>query len=140
MDIEVSRRIAAPPARVAEIMFDPDRDPEWIGGARAVERLTPDPHALGARVKRIGGFMGRKFFWVTELAEFEPDRLMRMRFLEGPMKGEVSYRLDPDSDGARVSIRNNGGASFSFPGMAWLLRRSVAKDLERLEGLVVGWA
>ena len=138
MDVEVSRRMPAPPERVAQIMFDPDRDPEWIGGAKAVERLTPDPHAPGARVKRIGGFMGKKFFWVTELEEFAPGRLMRMRFIEGPMKGEVSYRIDPDGEGALVSIRNSGGANFSFPGMAWMLRRSVAKDLERLEALVRG--
>jgi hypothetical protein len=92
---------------------------------------------LGARVKRIGGFLGRKFFWVTELAAFEPDRLMGMRFVEGPMKGEVVYTIAPDGEGARVSIRNSGGASFSVPGMAWMLRRSVAKDLERLEKLAV---
>src|SRR4051794_25298495 len=137
MDVEVSRRIPAAPERVARIMFDPNHDPQWIGGAKAIERLTDDPHAPGARVKRIGGFMGKKFFWVTELAEYEPERLMRMRFVEGPMKGEVSYRIDPDGDGARVSIRNSGGANFSFPGMAWMLRRSVAKDLERLERLVL---
>jgi len=138
MDVEVSRRMSATPEQVAKIMFDPERDPEWIGGAKFIEKLTGDPHALGARVKRIGGFMGKKFFWVTELEEFEPARLMRMRFVEGPMKGEVSYRIAPYGDGSRVTIRNSGGANFAFPGMTWMLRRSVTKDLERLEGLVVG--
>jgi hypothetical protein len=118
-------------------MFDPCRDPEWIGGAKSVEPPAGDPHRLGARVKRIGGFLGRKFFWVTELAAFEPNRLMRMRFVEGPMKGEVVYAITPEAAGARVSIRNSGGANFAIPGMAWMLRRSVAKDLERLEGLAV---
>lgn len=136
MDVEVTRHIAAGPARVAAIMFDPERDPEWIGGAKCVERLTADPHAIGVRVKRIGGFLGRKFSWVTELVEFVPDRLMRMRFVEGPMKGEVSYRVEPENGGSRVSVRNSGGANFSVPGMAWMLRRSVAKDIERLDALV----
>src|SRR4051794_41214535 len=117
-------------------MFDPQRDPEWIGGARAVEPLGSDPHETGARVRRTGGFLGRKFSWVTELLEFKPDRLMRMRFIEGPMKGEVTYRIDPQGSGSRVSIRNAGGSSFSFPGVGWLLKRSVSKDLERLPGPV----
>jgi hypothetical protein len=73
---------------------------------------------------------------VTELLEFAPDRLMRMRFAEGPMKGEVTYRIEPEGNGSRVSIRNAGGSSFSFPGMAWLLKRSVSKDLERVAALV----
>ena len=59
-----------------------------------------------------------------------------MDFVEGPMKGgDVTYRIEPDGDGSRVSIRNTG------PGpqlMGWFVRRSVAKDLERLARLVEG--
>ena len=136
MDIEVERRMAAAPATVAEIMFDPDHDPSWIGGAKAVERLSPDPHRIGARVRRTGGFLGKRFSWVTELAEYVPDHLMRMRFVEGPMKGEVTYRIEPNGDGSRVFIRNSGGSSFTVPGVGLMLRRSVGKDLERLEQLI----
>jgi hypothetical protein len=135
MDVQVSRRMRARPAEVAAVMFDPDRDPEWIGGARSVEVLSPDPHGAGARIRRAGRFLGRRFSWVTELTEFVPDRLMRMAFVEGPMRGEVTYAIEPEGGGARVSIRNCGGSSFAFPGLAWILRRSVGKDLERLAAL-----
>ena len=140
MDVRVQRRIAAPPSAVARVMFEPENDPRWIGGAKAVQRLTPGPLALGSRVRRDGGFMGRKFHWVTEVAELAPERRLAMRFAEGPMKGGVTYEIAPDDGGALVSIRNHGGASFAFPGLTWMLRRSVAKDLERLEGLVLAGA
>jgi len=39
---------------VASIMFDPARDPEWIGGARSVEWHVSDPTAIGAKVTRHG--------------------------------------------------------------------------------------
>lgn len=93
-----------------------------------------DPTAKGARVTRHGGFMGRKFSWATEVSEFEPNRLLRMNFIAGPMKGGgVTYRIEPESGGSRVSIRNTGPA----PGMmAWFVRRSVGKDLDRLARLV----
>jgi hypothetical protein len=59
---------------------------------------------------------------------------LRMRFVEGPMKGgDVTYRIEPDGSGSRVSIGNTG------PGpqlIAWFVRRSVGKDLERLARLV----
>ena len=135
MDVLVSTEMAADPACVARIMFDPSRDPEWIGGARSVEP-SPDPTAIGARTRRHGGFLGRKFSWATEVVEHEPGALLRMKFVDGPMRGEVSYRIEPFGEGSRVSIRNSGGASFNVPGMTWMLRRSVAKDLERLKRLV----
>jgi hypothetical protein len=138
MDIVVERRVAASPAAIAKVMFEPENDPAWIGGAKAVHRLTAGPIAVGSRVRREGGFLGRSFSWVTEVADLEPDRRLAMNFVEGPMKGGVTYEIAPETAGARVSIRNHGGASFSVPGVGWMLRRSVAKDLDRFARLVEG--
>ena len=134
MEVTATRQIAAPPARVAKVMFDPSRDPEWIGGARSVDRPEVDPTSIGAKTTRHGGFMGRKFSWTTEVAAFEPDRLLEMRFVAGPMKGgRVTYRIEQNEEGSLVSIRNTGPG----PGlMGWFVRRSVGKDLERLARLV----
>jgi uncharacterized protein YndB with AHSA1/START domain len=136
VDVEVSKMMRAPPEAVASVMFDPDRDPEWIGGAQSVERSSSQPLAQGARVRRTGGFFGKGFSWVTEVLEHVPDRLLRMKFVEGPMSGEVCYRIEPIEGGSKVSIRNRGGASFRLPGMSWILRRSVERDLDRLNALV----
>lgn len=134
MEAIATRRMAAKPGCVASIMFDPTRDPEWIGGARSVEAPAGNPTAIGTRVIRHGGFFGRTFSWQTEVQSFEPDRCLHMRFVTGPMKGgDVTYLIDPDGAGSRVSIRNTG------PGpqvMAWLVRRAVRKDLERLAKIV----
>jgi hypothetical protein len=136
MDVTASRTMAARPGCVAEIMFDPIRDPEWIAGANAVDAPDGDPTKIGARVTRHGGFLGKKFSWQTEVAGFDPDHLLHMSFVQGPMKGgTVTYRIEPDGAGSRVSIRNIG------PGpqlMGWLVKRSVGKDLERLAKLANG--
>jgi uncharacterized protein YndB with AHSA1/START domain len=136
MEAIVTRTIAASANKVAAVMFDPARDPEWIGGAKSVEPLSGDPTAIGARVRRRGGFMGKKFSWETEVVGHEPDRLLEMRFIEGPMRGGgVTYRIEPDVGGSRVSIQNTG------PGpamMSWFVRRSVGKDLNRLAKLITG--
>jgi hypothetical protein len=115
-------------------MFDPRRDPEWIGGARRVEPPIGEPTAIGARTTRHGGFMGKKFSWQTEVTAFEPEGLLDMHFVEGPMKGgSVTYRIGPEGTGSRVSIRNTGpGPKFA----GWLVRRSVGKDLDRLAKMV----
>ena len=136
MDILVERKIPASPDAVAGVMFNAARDPEWIGGAKSVEALTPGPIGLGSRVRRDGGFLGRKFSWVTEVTGFEPGRRVEMAFLEGPMQGGVTYEVRPADGGSIASVRNHGGANFSVPGMAWMLKHSVSKDLDRLAGLV----
>jgi uncharacterized protein YndB with AHSA1/START domain len=136
MEATATRKIAASPQVVAAVMFDPMRDPEWIGGAKSVDPPAGDPTRIGARTTRHGGFMGKKFSWQTEVEAFEPDRLLRMHFTEGPMRGgDVTYRIEPHGTGSRVSIRNTG------PGpqlMAWFVKRSVGKDLDRLARLVEG--
>jgi uncharacterized protein YndB with AHSA1/START domain len=134
IDVTASRVIAAKPGQVAAVMFDPRRDPEWIGGAKSVDPAKGDPNKVGSRVTRQGGFMGRKFSWTTEVQGFEPDHLLHLSFVEGPMKGgTVTYRVEPDGASSRVSIRNTGsGPSF----MGWFVRRSVGKDLDRLARIV----
>lgn len=136
VDITVALQIAKPPEAVAGIMFDPRRDPSWIGGAKRVELVTADPLAIGAHVRRYGAFMGRKFSWVTELTAHEPARRLEMKFIEGPMRGDVSYVIAPTQTGTEVRIQNNADAAFAMPGMAWMLRRSVHADLKRLKAIV----
>ncbi|HEX2257073.1 MAG TPA: SRPBCC family protein [Afifellaceae bacterium] len=136
MDVLVETTIAAPPPAVARIMFEPENDPRWIGGARSSERLTPGPLAVGSRVRRRGGFLGRSFSWVTEVTGLEPGHRLDMAFVEGPMRGGVSYLIEPVPDGSRVSIRNRGRSKVSLPGMSWLVKRSVAADLKRLKAMV----
>jgi uncharacterized protein YndB with AHSA1/START domain len=134
VDVTSTRMFAAKPGQVAAIMFDPLRDPEWIGGAKSVDAPAVKATQVGAQITRHGGFMGRKFFWTTEVAGYDPDHLLHMSFIAGPMKGgTVTYRIEPAGAGSRVSIRNTG------PGpqiMGWFVKRSVGKDLDRLARLV----
>ena len=81
VDVTVVRDFNAPPKKVAAVMFDAKRDPEWIGGARAAEPLGPEPYGIGYRVKRTGGFLGRSFSWVTEIGRYEPGRKVELNDL-----------------------------------------------------------
>ena len=137
LDVTVSQTVAAPPEKVAAVLFDPTRDPEWIGGARQSEIVTAGmPYGVGFRVRRTGAFLGRRFSWVTEIAEYVPDRTTRMKYVSGPFQGGVDYSISPNATGSVVTIRNYGAASFSFPFMATMMRMSVAGDLKRLKAIV----
>ena len=136
VDVTVRSTIAAAAADVATVIFDPNRDPEWIGGAQRVEVIGPLPYGVGTRVRRHGAFLGRSFAWVTEVTEFEANRLVRMKHVSGPFTGGVDYSIAPVAEGSEVVIRNYGKASFWFPFMAAMMRASVRADLKRLGRLL----
>jgi uncharacterized membrane protein len=135
IDVRVELPIHASADAIRAAMFDPRQDPHWMAAVRSVE---PEADTLrpGARVRRTGRFLGRTLQWTTEVLAVTPNDL-HLRIIDGPMRGDVFYRIDPASSGSLVSIRNTGDA----PGMAprWLLmlmmRRSLTADLRRLKQL-----
>jgi uncharacterized protein YndB with AHSA1/START domain len=134
MDVEVSRDIDAAPGAIAAIMFDPRREAEWSGWVSGVEVPHRDWLVKGARVRRRGGFLGRKFDWTTEVTEYEPDRLLVLEYIDGPMGGDISYRIEPTEHGSLVTIHNRAG--FEFTVMTWMIREASKEDLDRLAGVV----
>lgn len=135
IDVTVGQQMAASPDRVREVMFDPRQDPGWMAAVKSVEPLADDVRP-GARVRRIGRFLGRTLRWTTEVVAVHANEL-ELRIIDGPMRGTVTYHIEPSESGAFVTIRNTGEA----PGMAprWLLtmamRRSLMGDLRRLQRL-----
>ena len=133
IDVSVTDRVDASPSQIRAIMFDPRQDPTWMAAVKTVEPANDDLRP-GARVRRTGRFLGRTLRWTTEVSRVT-DQTLDLQIVDGPMRGTVAYRIEPEGTGARVTIRNVGAA----PGFAprWLLtfamRRSLAADLRRLK-------
>ncbi|MER9586825.1 DUF982 domain-containing protein [Mesorhizobium sp. M0276] len=126
-----SELIATPPGRRWASSVGSSTPTAWAS-ATAIAALRRRPMAL-ARVRRHGAFIGRSFEWVIEVTEFEPGRLVRMKYVSGPFAGGVDYSILPVGEGSEVVIRNYGNANFWFPFMAAMMRASVqAGRLERL--------
>ena len=138
LDVVVGLQIGSPPDRVRSVMFDPQQDPGWMAAVKSVEPLA-DEVKPGARVRRTGRFIGRTLRWTTEVVAVGATDL-ELRIIDGPMRGTVTYHIEPSESGSFVTIRNTGEA----PGMAprWLLtmamRRSLMADLRRLQHLAEG--
>lgn len=142
LEVAVSRLVRASPETVRRVMFDARQDPGWMAAVTAVD-VQGDLNAWGdftrpgARVHRTGRFLGRSIRWTTEVESASPAHL-DLRIVEGPMRGTVSYRIQPHAIGSRVSIRNTGDAPGFAPRrlLAWAMRRSLTADLARLQRLV----
>jgi uncharacterized membrane protein len=142
IDVSVTGTIGRPREEVAAYLRDPANDTEWIGGLRSARLLTPEPVAVGSRVERVAGFLGRRVEYVNEVTELTGDRLV-MRSVRSPFPMRITYRHRPATDGAtEVSLRVEGDAGRFYALLAPLLgvavRRSIARDLRNLERVLEG--
>ena len=136
IDVTVSREMRAAPERVRAVMFEPRNDPQWMAAVKSVqpEGTSDTP---GARVRRIGRFLGRELRWTTELVSTSPTHV-ELRIIDGPMRGTVRYEIVPSAAGSRVTIRNTGEAPGFAPKplLKFMMRRSLNADLRRLQDVV----
>jgi hypothetical protein len=86
IDLSVEIDIAAAPADVAGVMFDPQRDPEWMKAVTGVELLDPSLEP-GARVRRSGSFVGQSFTWTTTVEAVHFPHLLTLRIVDSRLSG-----------------------------------------------------
>jgi uncharacterized protein YndB with AHSA1/START domain len=107
IDLTVETEIAAAPADVAAVMFDPQREPEWMSAIKQVE-IVDAALRPGARVRRTASFMGRAIGWTTEVEAVHFPHVLKLKIAEGPFTGTVSYQIQRSAGGSMVRIHNQG--------------------------------
>jgi uncharacterized membrane protein len=142
VDVTATATIDRPREEVAAYLRDPANDTAWIGGVRNARLLTPGPVAVGSRVERVAGFLGRRIHYVNEVTELTGDRLV-MRSVRSPFPMRVTYGHRQASDGAtEVSVRVEGDAgrfyALAAPLLGLAVRRSIGRDLRNLRQVLEG--
>jgi Polyketide cyclase / dehydrase and lipid transport len=140
IDVSAEVDIAAAPADIAAIMFDPAREPEWMAAVTAVSVIDP-AMAVGARVEHRGSFLGREIAWVTQVERVAFPHLLILRIDDGPFVGQVRYEIQRlPQGGSRATVRTAGEPGrFGFlPAglIAAPMRSAHLADLSRLKALV----
>lgn len=134
VEIEVSRRIAAPREKVWALLANHEGMKKWAPVREVIRRRpgAPDPDGEGA-IRTVRGY---GMVIDERITAFKPGERLEYTLVEGaPIRdhaGEVV--LTPDGDGTRVvwTVRFRP----LIPGTGWLLGRLLRGGLERsLEGL-----
>jgi carbon monoxide dehydrogenase subunit G len=98
MDISEAIQIAAAPADVAAVMFDPARDAEWM---TSVSSTVPRSAGItvGAEVDRTSIVDGRQIPWTTQVAGFHFPHVLRLH-IAGGQSGAVHYEVQRAGEGS----------------------------------------
>src|SRR5579871_3763675 len=109
VDVTAEIDIGAAPADVAAVMFDPQREPEWVKAVSRVELLDAELRP-GARVERHGTLFGREMTWVTEVESVHFPHALSLTIVQGPFLGTLRYDIQRSATGSRARIRSAGDA------------------------------
>jgi hypothetical protein len=139
IDVTAETAIAAEPTDVAGVMFDPNRDREWMSLVTNVEVLDAAIKP-GARVRRTGTVMGRTVTWTTEVASFHFPHALSLRVVDAPFAGSVAYSVQRSGNGssARVTMRLDTSALGPVPAIMVEspLQSVLNADLAKLKALI----
>ena len=141
IDVSAEIEIAASPAAIAGVMFDPQRNHEWMKVVDKVEVLDP-ALAPGARVRYHGDFMGKSLSWLTTVATVHFPHVLELTISDGPFVGMSRIGIQRSGGGSRVQVRSTGevqGMPFIPDSMiAGPMKSALEGDLASLKALIEG--
>jgi uncharacterized protein YndB with AHSA1/START domain len=98
--VEESIVIPRSPQEVFDYVADADHLPSWDNSVVEAGWEGPREVRVGARFHGTSKILGRRFHWVTELAEVDAPRTLRYRSVEGPLRFTITELFEPEDGGA----------------------------------------
>jgi hypothetical protein len=139
IDVRAEIEIAASPASIAGVMFDPQRHHEWMKVVDRVEVLDP-ALAPGARVRYHGVLMEQPVSWLTTVETVHFPHVLELRISEGPFTGVQRIGIQRSGGGSVVQVRSTGelqGMPFVPAAMvAGPMKSTLEADLGRLKVII----
>ena len=101
--IVASTEISRSPDDVFAYVTDPNRLPEWQESVVKADS-SQTPARVGTRAEVTRRFGPREVTQSAELAELSPPTSWEVRGLDGPVRGNVSGRIEPLDNGTRSRV------------------------------------
>jgi uncharacterized protein YndB with AHSA1/START domain len=125
----VGTEIARPPTEVFGYVTDPAKLATWQ--TNTVSAVTEDdqPFGLGTRLREVHRAPGGKqLASLVEVSEYEPDRVLALRMLEGALPIHARITFEPTELGTRVRFDAHGQPSGAMRLAQPLLRLSLKRQ------------
>ena len=138
--VERTLVIHQPVEKVFAYVTNPRNNPKWQPDILESRVIPDEPTQIGTRVTDVRSILGRKLELTTEVIEFEPNKMMRVKSASGPIPLSGRITFEPVDGGTRVNFLAEAEptgffkmAERMFSG-AW--RKGVEDSLNRLKELL----
>lgn len=100
----VTRRIAAPPERVWQVLTDLDRSPEVISAIQSIERVRGEGFDVGTRWRETRTMFGREATEELEVTSLDPGKGYVVETDGEGTHYRTEFVLDGDGGGTEVTM------------------------------------
>jgi uncharacterized protein YndB with AHSA1/START domain len=130
--------IAAPPARVFEVLADPETYADWVVGSSEIRDADPSWPAAGSHFHHSVGFWPLRLKDNTKVIEVDPPVRLKLHARARPLGTAcVELVLEPDPLGTHVTMHETAGDTLSRvainPLTEWLVHLRNVESLRRLK-------
>lgn len=141
IEVTATADVDRPADELFAFVADMSNNPRWQKGMERCTWMSEPPIEEGSTYVQHARFMGREIVSTFEVVEFESDRRIRIRTIDGPMPLDITREVQPiDQRSARVRATIRGGPTGPLrlldPLTKLAVRRSVRGDYDRLAGLL----
>jgi hypothetical protein len=144
MPVRVRSEITIPlaPSQVAAFACDPENVVSWYANIKSMEWVGQPGLRVGAEMDFVAHFLGRRISYRYRIREWVLDRRLVMSTSQGPFPMETVYSFEPEGQGTRMALENNGDPTgfwgLAAPVMELAMRRANQADLARLKQVLLG--
>jgi uncharacterized protein YndB with AHSA1/START domain len=130
-----------PAEEVFPWLFEEDKVPQWTGNLEAYEvRGAP---GQGAHIRQVLTVSGQKVDLDLEITRYDPPHAADSRFSMSGLDVAITYVLEPDGKGSRLTQTLEASASgfkarMLVPMVQPRLEKKLTEDLERLREVLSG--
>ena len=138
--VEHSVVIDRPVEDVWSFMADPENDSQWVSGVVESAKTSEGPMGLGATLKIVRNFLGRRIEADLELTEWEPNKRSAIRSTSGPISVAGTRTFEAVEGGTRVTDEVEADLRGFFrlaePLVERTAQRQIESDYESLKGIL----
>lgn len=131
--------IRRPPGEVFRFLAELENVPTWNYAITETRKTSQGPVGVGTTYRQVRSLPSRSEE-ALEITEFEPDRRLAIRGGLGPLRGTMSYTLEPVDEGTRLTnaadLEGRGVMKIAAPLAAGRIREAVATNLGVLKDLL----
>lgn len=136
---ELREWIACSPQQLFELITDTKRAPELVPAVTQMEKVTEGPVGVGTRYRETRVINGRPQTSELEIVRYDPPNGYAMRNITSSIETVYDYRLDPEEQGVRVTLKatvsGSGLKALMTPLVALILKREDGDHLERVKAV-----
>ena len=100
---DLNTNIYRPIQQVFAFVAAPENDFYWQYGTLRSARISQGEICVGALVRTVGHFMGRRIESVYEVTEFNPNKCYGFKSLSGPMDSRTLYTFEIIKGSTRIN-------------------------------------